>query len=183
MLQVIPFDTARTKGKSNNSEVKKMSHHDTYLSWLNDAYAMEKELEKVLQSHADDAKDYPHMQARIQEHQVLTRSHADRLKTVIERNGGDTSTVKTGIAKIMGALAGIPSEFTSDKLIKNTLADYASENFEIACYRSLIAAAESIGDVESIPVYKNIIREEEEMCSWLEEQLPTVTYEMMKKAA
>ncbi len=55
------------------------------------------------------------------------------------------------------------------------LADYASEHFEIACYRSLIAAAEEAGKPQVAEVCSEILEDEEAMADWIEEQIPEVT--------
>lgn len=160
-----------------------MAHRDTFLSWLNDAYAMERDIEKVLESHADDAKDYPNIQSKIRQHLEVTRSQAERVKGVIERLGGDVSTIKTGMSKLMGMIKGASTELAKDQLIKNALAEYATEYFEIASYKSLVAAARRLGDQQAVETFEQIIKEEEEMALWLDQQLPTVTQEMMEKTS
>lgn len=160
-----------------------MAYKDVFLGWLNDAYAMERDIEEVLKSHADDAKDYPQIQTKIQQHLEVTRSQAERVKRIIEKQGGDISSIKTGMARVMGMMKGASSEMAQDKLIKNALAEYATEHFEIASYKSLAAAAQILGDQQAVETFQQIIREEEEMARWLEQQLPTVTREMMEKTS
>ena len=42
-----------------------MAHVDTVIAWLNDAHALENNLVQVLENHANDAKDYPQIQANV----------------------------------------------------------------------------------------------------------------------
>jgi ferritin-like metal-binding protein YciE len=42
-------------------------------------------------------------------------------------------------------------------------------------YRVLIAAAQDAGDVETVRVFEEICREEEDMASWLFEHIPETT--------
>ena len=61
------------------------------------------------------------------------------------------------------------------ELVKNFLADYASEHFEIACYRSLITAADECDQSDIADICTEIMGEEEAMAEWIEEQIPEVT--------
>lgn len=159
-----------------------MAHHETLIAWLNDAQAMEHSLIQVLENHAKDAKDHPHVQARIQEHVEQTRHHADLVKGCIEHLGGTASAVKSGMGTVMGVVQGMSTALAKDELVKNALADYASEHFEIASYQALIVAARQAGDERTAGVCQDILHEEEEMARWLEQQLPSIVEEMVKQA-
>ncbi len=160
-----------------------MAHVDTVIAWLNDAHALENNLVQVLENHANDAKDYPQIQARIEEHLQQTRRHAELVKGCIERLGGSTSAIKTGMGKVMGAVQGLSTGPAGDELVKNALADYASEHFEIASYTSLIAAAQAIGEQEIASVCQQILRDEQDMASWLQQQIPLITQEYLGQQA
>jgi ferritin-like metal-binding protein YciE len=51
---------------------------------------------------------------------------------------------------------------------------YSMEHFEIACYRSLIAAADEAGRPEIVKICEEILREEEAMARWLEQRIHDV---------
>ena len=108
-----------------------MTHKDFVIKWLNDAYSMENSLIQVLENHAKDAEGHPEVQSRIEEHIETTRRHADRVEECIQRLGSDTSTLKTSTAKVSGTLQGMSTGAADDELVKNALADYAGEQFEI----------------------------------------------------
>jgi ferritin-like metal-binding protein YciE len=152
-----------------------MPHNELYLAWLNDAYALEQSLVEVLERHVTDAKDYPTIQARLQQHLDETRRHAELVKGCVERLGGDTSAIKSGMAKVMGTFQGMSTRFAKDELIKNALADYSAEHFEIASYTSLLAAARSLGDTETAQVCQQILQDEQAMQDWLLHQIPVIT--------
>jgi ferritin-like metal-binding protein YciE len=156
---------------------------ELYLSWLNDAYAMEKNVEEVLERHVKQAENYPEIRSKIQQHLDITRTQADRVKGCIERNGGDASSLKSGIANMMGAVTGAGSGMAQDKLIKDAIADYATENFEIASYAALTVAAQSLGDQETAQVCQDIIGEEHEMATWLAKNLSTVSQTVLQEAS
>lgn len=157
-----------------------MAHQELYLSWLNDAYGLEQSLIPVLENHAKDAKDHPQVQARIQQHLEETRRHADLVKGCIERLGGSTSSIKAGMSKVMGTVQGASTGMAKDEMIKNALADYSAEHFEIASYTSLLAAAEHLGDLETASVCREILRDEEAMAQWLEQQIPLITIQELQ---
>ena len=160
-----------------------MAHRETLVEWLNDAYAMENAQVQVLENHVDDAKNHPEIHARMQDHLVKTRRHAEMVKSCVERLGDSTSILKTGMGNLMGMMQGIATGGAEDELVKNALMDYAAENFEIACYRSLILAAEEVGDHQTVNICQEILRDEEEMKSWLESQLPVVTRQFLRSEA
>lgn len=152
-----------------------MTHIEQLTTWLNSAYSMEKNLAQVLENHAKDAKDHPEIQSRIEEHISETSRHAERVKECLRQLGAEPSTIKSAIGNLMGMVQGASTGMFRDELIKNMLADYASEHFEIACYRSLIAAAEEAGKPAVAEICSEILEDEEAMADWLEEQIPEVT--------
>ena len=107
-----------------------MTPQDTFISWLNDAYAMEKSLVQVLENHANDAKDFPDIRDKDLEHMEVTQRQADTLRQCIESLGSSVSTVKAAMGTASGFFQGISTGMAADELVKNFLADYASEHFE-----------------------------------------------------
>jgi ferritin-like metal-binding protein YciE len=158
-----------------------MEPKDILISWLNDAYAMENSIAQTLEQHLDDAKNEKEISEKIQEHLNKTKMHAQEMHKAITRLGGSVSEVKSGVASIMGVIQGASTGLAPDRIVKNALAEYSAEYFEMACYKALIAAAEEIGDQETVNVAKDIIKEEEEMAAWLEAQLPEVVAEYLRR--
>ena len=157
-----------------------MAHKELVIAWLNDAHAMELGIAQVLERHAEEAKDHPHVHDALQRHLEQTRRHAELVKGCVERMGGETSGVKSGMASVMGAVQGMTTKLAKDELIKNTLHDYGTEHFEIACYTSLIAAAENLGDQETARVCREILRDDQAMADFLFQQIPPTTIEMLQ---
>src|SRR5436309_390780 len=106
----------------------------TIISWLNDAYAMEHSLINTLEGHAKDAREHPQVQSVIERHVEATKRHADLVQQCVQRLGGDTSLLKAGMTKMMGVVQGAGSNVLGakeqDTLVKNALAEDASEHFE-----------------------------------------------------
>jgi ferritin-like metal-binding protein YciE len=160
-----------------------MVERDILISWLNDAYAMEKGLIETLENHAKDAEDHPQVHSRIRQHVEQTRRHGELVEECIEGLGGSTSTVKTAVGKVSGWFQGLSTGPARDELVKNALADYAAEHLEIASYNALIVAAEAADEQKVVNTCRQILREEEEMARWLEQNLPTVVREYLEGQA
>jgi ferritin-like metal-binding protein YciE len=154
---------------------------ETLISWLNDAYSLERSLVEVLENHAKDARDSNHPEAarRITQHLEETKMHAERVKDCVERLGGSTSSVKTAMGKVTGFFQGLSTGAAPDEMVKNGLSDYAAEHFEIASYRALIAAATALGETGVASICQDILRDEENMAKWLESQLPMMVQEYL----
>ena len=154
----------------------------TLLAWLNDAYGMEKSMVQTLRNHAHAAQDRPSMRSRLERHCEETKEHAHMVRECIERLGGHVSSFKTGLSTMMGTVQGVVTAPAKDEIVKNILADSAAERFEIASYQGIITAADEIGDTETAQVCRRILREEEQMLEWLEQQLPTAIRNQMAHA-
>lgn len=152
-----------------------MSSKEQLTTWLNSAYGMEQNLEKVLENHAKDTEPHPEMHERIEQHLAETRRHADLVKQCLEILGEKPSSMKSAMGSIMGTVQGASTGMFKDELVKNVLADFASEHFEIAAYRSLIVAAEDLGQPEIARICREILSDEEAMARWLGEQIPEAT--------
>lgn len=160
-----------------------MAHKEMFIAWMKDAYAMEISLIETMERRVDAAEGYPQIQERDREHLEETRRHADMMKSCIEAYDEDTSSVKSGMSKLTGMLQGMGTKGASDTLVKNSIADYASEHFEIASYRALIEAAREFGDQKTLEVCQEILKDEERMASFLEEHLPSVVHDTMRHEA
>jgi len=156
---------------------------DTLRTWLKDAYAMEQGIVEVLERQIDRFEDMPDAQGKIRQHLELTKTHADRVRGCVERLGDDVSKVKAGMANVLGAVQGMSTVAANDKIVKDAMADYAVEYFEIASYLIIAAAAREMGHEEIAEVCEGIISEEQEMADWLELQLPLVTRHHLMSAA
>ena len=151
-----------------------MTGKDQLIAWLNDAHGMENALMEILEHQIKDAKDYPQVRPRLEQHLEQTRGHAQRVKECIERLGGKTSTIKTGMAKLFGQMQALSTGAAKDEMLKNALADYAAENFEVASYTALIYAAQELGEQQTATVCEQIRQEDEEMARWIQQNLPSL---------
>ena len=148
---------------------------DQLINWLNDAVGMEENQVQVLERQVGDFKDYPQIQQQIQQHLEVTKGHADKVRQCVKDLGGSPSTVKQAVGKVQGIVAGLATGPADDELVKNLLADFASENFEIACYTSLISACDDVGESRISSVCQRILLDEESMAQRVLDAIPIVT--------
>lgn len=136
---------------------------------------MEEGIITTLRTHAKQADEYPEIRASIEEHLAVSQRHAVEVKRCLEVLGADTSMLKTGAAKAGAFFGGMPAAMADDTVLKNLLAELATEHFEIACYTSIITAAQELGHAAIADVCETIREDEESMAELLMEALPQMT--------
>ena len=160
-----------------------MTQQKSVVDWLRDAHAMEAGGVVTLTDHAEAAGDYPEVAAKLREHASATRRHAELLEGRLAALGTGPSSLKEAVGAAFSKVAGVANLPAGDTVIKNALGDLAAENFEIASYLSLIAAAETVGDRETAAVCGQILHDEESMAAWLKAQIPSVTQQFLARQA
>lgn len=148
---------------------------ERFVGWLRDAHAMETALEKALTTQAEHAKADTLLWAKLIEHRDETRLHITQVEAALRRHGEKPSALKEITGKTQAVLAGWISGAASDTGVKDLLTAIAAEHFEIGSYRALRAAAEAMGDEQTVRMCGDILKEEEAMAEFLEGQLPRVT--------
>jgi ferritin-like metal-binding protein YciE len=158
-------------------------NNDLMVAWLRDAYAMEKALVPVLENHARDAERHPEVRARLEQHAQETRKQADLVEQCLRQLGEEPSTFKNTISKVLGTIQSVATSAFKDDEVKNALQDFATENFEIACYRALIEGAKALQRPEIAQICEQILKEEEAMARFLEQHLPTIVHDALAVTA
>jgi ferritin-like metal-binding protein YciE len=156
--------------------VADMNERDTKLvQYLNEAYGKEKELEVALQAHIGMTTRASYKR-RLQQHLGETKSHGRQLEQRIRRLGGDPQTLQRlagrATAALKGPLHALRGSGEEEKLLKNAKTEYSEEAEEIATYTAIEAFAESVGDVDSAKLAREIRRDEERMARYLERLIP-----------
>jgi ferritin-like metal-binding protein YciE len=149
--------------------------NEQLITWLDDAHAMENGLIGILQNHATHfANRMPDAASRISQHIVETQQHAQRLRECLRILGASPSGVKSTLSSIVGSIEGATTFMFRDQLVKNALADYASEQFEVACYTALVSAATRLGHADVAELCQQNLEEDQMMAAWLLQQIPLV---------
>ncbi len=71
--------------------------------------------------------------------------------------------------------------FPSDEIVKGSISGYVFEQFEIACYTSLLAAAKSWRHCLNSTI-EAILKEEMQMADWLIKHIPQTTEQFLLRS-
>lgn len=159
-----------------------MNKTEHYHDWLRDAHAMEKQAESMLESMARRIDNYPDLRARIEQHLHETEHQITLLEEILERNDITRSVLKDSMSKMAAFGQSIGGIFPSDEIVKGAISGYVFEQFEIACYTTLLAAAKQVGDTASIPALESILAQEQEMADWLYKHLAQTTDQFLLRS-
>lgn len=157
------------------------SAEERLMEWLRDVHAAEEQAETMLTGMANRIDNYPQLKSRIDQHVKETQRHAELVRGCIERRGENTSTLKDAGGKLLGLGQAMSGLFVGDEVMKGSIASYAFEAMEIASYRILVSTAKEVGDEETARVCEQILHEEEAMSEWLEQNLPALTQQYLKR--
>jgi ferritin-like metal-binding protein YciE len=147
-----------------------------YITGLHNAHAMETQAIELLTRQTERLENYPEMEDRLRAHLEESKLQRARLEEVLAAHEEKASALKEAVLGLGGNIAALAHTTASDEIIKNTLANYMFEHFEIAAYKSLIAMAEFLGDPQAIPAFTASLREEEFMAAWVNDHIaPTTT--------
>jgi ferritin-like metal-binding protein YciE len=147
-----------------------------YITGLHNAHAMETQAIQLLTRQVERLENYPEMEARMRAHLEESKAQRTRLEEVLASHSEEASALKEAVLGLGGNLAALAHTAASDEVIKNTLANFAFEHFEIAAYKSLMAMAEVLGDAAGIAAVQASLAEEEQMAAWINDHIgPTTT--------
>jgi len=149
------------------------------LHWLRDAYAMEIQARELLEGQLSRVENYPTLSVRLKDHLEETKEQARQLERCIKMLDSDTSGVKNALGKITGNLTAMAAIFSSDEVLKSSIASAAFEEYEIASYKILIAAAEHAGQSEIANICKGNLLQEEAMAAWLNTHIPKLATDFL----
>jgi ferritin-like metal-binding protein YciE len=146
-----------------------------YITGLHNAHAMETQAIQLLTRQADRLENYPELEAKLRSHLEESKAQRARLEDVMHALNEDYSAIKEAVLGLGGNIAAMAHTLASDEIIKNTLANYMFEHFEIAAYKSLIEMAEYNGDLRGAAAAKTSLHEEELMAAWIDERIIPTT--------
>jgi ferritin-like metal-binding protein YciE len=145
-----------------------------FITGLRDAHAMENQALAIMRPQLSRIENYPDVRRQLETHIRETEGQIIRLEAILETLGEDKSTLKDAALSIAGGLAALGHTVAPDEILKNSFANNAFENFEIAAYKSLITIAREIGS-EAVDALQLNLDEEIAMAAWLDANIGTVT--------
>jgi ferritin-like metal-binding protein YciE len=146
-----------------------------FITGLKNAHAMEKQALSIMQPQLNRLEHYPDLSARLESHITETEEQIRRLDAVLDSVGESSSGLKDTFLSSVGSMAALGHVTAGDEVVKNSLANLAFENYEIAAYISLLTAGKAAGEHAHLPLLEESLDEEVRMADWVREQVPSVT--------
>lgn len=149
--------------------------HDLFVTGLKNAHAMENQALSIMKPQVSRIENYPEIEAQLNLHIAETEEQIERLEAILDSLGEDRSALKDLALSLAGTFAAVGHTVAPDEILKNSMANFAFENFEIAAYKSLIALAEASGNDDAIDDLELSLNEEFDMAEWLDDNIEEVT--------
>ncbi len=159
-----------------------MARQELFVTWLNDAHAMENTVAAALKDQVALAEGQPEVQKAIEGHLEATHRHMEIVEGCLESLGESTSGMKDTMAKMGGKMQSMMQAGAGDTLVKAALNDYSAEHMEIASYEALIVAANELGHTDIATKLQGILEDEKQMANWLQQQIPVLTRQELLNA-
>lgn len=154
---------------------------ETVVSWLRDAHAMEAAAVDNIEKNIDRFEDFPTVQQVFRDDLDASRRNSKQLETTLERLDADSSTLKDMGMKFASSMQKLGAGAASDDVVKHMLSAQAYKQFEVASFRSLSTAAETIGDSQLKAMCDRSVDEKKRLAARFEESLPQVTRDYLAR--
>jgi ferritin-like metal-binding protein YciE len=148
---------------------------DFFVVGLRDAHALENQALALIDRQLDRSESYPEVAEMLRQHRGETEQQILRLREILTKLDESHSGMKDVALSFVGNVAAMAHTVADDEIIKNSLANFAFENYEIASYRSLLTVAEAGAFAFATPLLTQSLNEEQAMADWIGSNLPALT--------
>lgn len=152
-----------------------------FITGLKNAHAMENQAVSIIKPQLKRIENYPQVARRLEQHLQETDNQMKRIEDILGSLDEDHSAMKDWMLSAGGRMAAIGHSMADDEILKNSIANFAFENYEIAAYNSLLIMAEMGGFQSAMAALRENLSEEESMARWLSENLREVTAEFVTR--
>jgi ferritin-like metal-binding protein YciE len=157
---------------------------DVFVTGLRNAHAVENQAHQLLSRQVERLENYPKLEARLRQHIDETKQQMTRLEDILAALDDSPSRLKDAALGIAANVAAVGHALAGDEILKNSLASFAFENYEIATYRSLLVTGEAAGLERFRAPLEQSLAEERAMADFLEANLDeTVRTYLAREAA
>jgi ferritin-like metal-binding protein YciE len=158
-----------------------LTAREIFVVGLRNAHAMETQARELMERQSERLDEYPDVKAKVAAHLEETNEQLKRLEQCLDVLGETTSTLKDTAQSVMANVMAMTHATAGDEILKNTFANNAFENFEIAAYKSLLALCGPAGAENARPVLEASLREEEQMAKWIAANVEKVTLDYLNR--
>jgi len=156
---------------------------DIYIVGLRNQHGVENQAIELLERQVGRLENYPEMEERMRRHIEESKQQAQRLDDLLSQMGTSSSSFKDTVLSLAGNLAALGHSIAPDEVMKNSLANFAFEHYEIAGYMSLLTLAELAGHAAARTALEQSLREEKDMAAWIAEHLDATTRRFVERSA
>lgn len=179
------FASKATRPAASTERTRTMTDaaYDVFIDGLRNAHAMEKQALSIMQPQLKRLEHYPQVSALLDRHIRETEGQIQRLDQIFESVNETSSGLKDTMLSLSGSMAALTHSMASDEILKNSLANFAFEHFEIAAYTALITAAEQANVPQAVALLKQNLDEERAMAADIYDGLPDVVRQYIALSA
>ena len=148
---------------------------DLFVTGLRNQHAVENQAVELLSRQVERLESYPEMEARMRQHIDESKIQAQRIEEILGQLGTSHSALKDAGLSFMGNMAALAHTVAPDEVLKNTMANFAFEHFEIASYKSLLSLTDVVGQGGAVSALRQSLQEEESMAEWIDQHIGSTT--------
>jgi len=156
---------------------------EVYVLGLRNQHAVEHQAIELLERQIGRLENCPEMEARMRQHLEESREQAHRIEELLTGLGSSHSSVKDTVMSLVGNMLAIGHAPAGDEVIKNTIANFAFEHYEIAAYKSLLTLADTVGHAPAKAALSTSLKEEESMATWIDSHIAATTMRFVERSA
>lgn len=154
-----------------------------YITGLRNQHAVENQAIELLQRQVERLQNYPEMEARMRQHIEESQTQARRLEELLSHFDTSHSGFKDTMMSIMGNMAALAHTPAQDEVLKNTLANFAFEHYEMAAYTSLLTLADLANHAQARTALIASLNEEKQMAIWIGDHIEDTTRRYAERTA
>lgn len=170
----------KTPGRARMSGVTDKAR-DIFIVGLRNQHAVENQAIELLERQIGRLKNYPEMVGRMRQHVTESKEQARRIEDLLSELGTSHSSLKDTAMSFVANMMAMGHTVAPDEVLKNTLANFAFEQYEIASYVSLLTLAEAVGHNAAKAALNESLREEERMAQWISDHIGPTTLRYVER--
>ena len=156
---------------------------ELFVTGLKNQHAVETQAVQLLSRQVERLENNPEMEARMRLHIDESKVQATRIEQLLSTLGSSASSLKDAGLGLVGNMAALAHTVAPDEVLKNTMANFAFEHFEIAAYKSLLALTDVAGQSAAKSALEQSLKEELDMAQWIDAHLASTTLRYLERSA
>jgi ferritin-like metal-binding protein YciE len=148
---------------------------ELFITGLKNAHGVEHQALQLMDRQIEHLENYPEVADMLRMHRAETETQIQRIDELLAGFDTSPSAVKDAVLSFTGNLAALAHMPAPDEILKNTFANHAFENFEIAAYTSLLTMADIGGFAQARGPLQQSLGEEQRMAQLVLDSVPMIT--------